>query len=119
MAPVTKQLEIDVAGRVDHYNTYGTSATPKAGFKFAPAREFTLRGTYSKGFRAPNPAETGDAGSTSGFVGNLQDPLYCPNGKPADNLPAGLLDPCNIALQELQLSSPHLKPEKSSPSRWA
>jgi iron complex outermembrane receptor protein len=113
VAPVTKQLEIDLAGRVDHYNTYGTSATPKAGFKWSPAREFTLRGTYSKGFRAPNPAETGDAGSTSGFVGNLKDPLYCPNGKPADNLPPGLLDPCNIALQELQLSAPHLKPEKS------
>ena len=114
VAPVTKQLELDVAGRVDHYNLTGTSATPKAGFKFTPAREFTLRGTFSKGFRAPNPAETGDAGSTSGFVGNLHDPQYCPNGVVQPNLPPGMLDPCNIALQELQLSSPHLKPEKST-----
>ena len=114
VAPVTSQLEIDVAGRVDHYDTTGTSATPKAGFKFTPVREFTLRGTFSKGFRAPNPAETGDAGSTSGFVGNLHDPVYCPNGNVQPNLPAGMLDPCNIALQELQLSAPHLKPEKST-----
>ncbi len=118
VAPVTKQLELDVAGRVDHYDTYGTSATPKAGFKFTPVQEFTLRGTFSKGFRAPNPAEIGNAGSTSGFVGNLYDPVYCPggpiNGGPIANLPAGMLDPCNIALQELQLSAPHLKPEKST-----
>ena len=114
VAPVTKQLELDVAGRVDHYNTTGTSATPKAGFKFTPVHEFTLRGTFSKGFRAPNPAETGNAGSTSGFVGNLHDPVYCPNGNVQPDLPAGMLDPCNIALQELQLSSPHLKPEKST-----
>ena len=120
VAPVTKQLEIDVAGRADHYDTTGTSFTPKAGLKFTPVREFTLRGTFSKGFRAPNPAEIGDAGSTSGFVGNLRDPVYCPataanpQGAPLANLPAGMLDPCNIALQELQLSAPHLKPEKST-----
>ena len=114
VAPVTKQLELDVAGRVDHYDLTGTSATPKAGFKFTPVQEFTLRGTFSKGFRAPNPAEVGDAGSTSGFVGNLHDPVYCPGGVPQTNLPAGMLDPCNIALQELQLSAPHLKPEKST-----
>ena len=114
VAPVIKTLELDAAARADHYDSYGWSVTPKAGFKFTPAREFSLRGTFSKGFRAPNPAETGDAGSTSGYVGNLHDPLYCPNGQVADNLPAGLLDPCNIALQELQLSSPHLKPERST-----
>ena len=123
VAPVTKQLELDVAGRVDHYDTTGTSATPKAGFKFTPVQQFTMRGTFSKGFRAPNPTEVGDAGSTSGFVGNLHDPVYCPNGPQSAsnpnggaiaNLPAGMLDPCNIALQELQLSAPHLKPEKST-----
>ncbi len=119
VAPVTKQLEIDVAGRIDHYDTTGTSATPKAGFKFTPVQAFTLRGTFSKGFRAPNPAEVGDAGSTSGFVGNLADPVYCPvgpngNRQALPNLPAGMLNPCDIALQELQLSAPHLKPEKST-----
>ena len=111
VAPVTKQLEIDAAARADHYDTYGNSVTPKLGFKFTPAQEFTLRGTYSEGFRAPNPAEIGNAGSTSGYVGGLYDPVNCPGGPKAagnQNNPS-----CNIALQELQLSAPHLKPERS------
>jgi iron complex outermembrane receptor protein len=115
VAPVTKKLEVEAAARVDHYDTYGTSVTPKAGFKFSPVQEFSLRGTVGRGFRAPNPAEIGDAGSTSGFVGNLYDPVYCPGGNgPIANLPPGMLNPCSIALQELQLSAPHLKPEKST-----
>jgi iron complex outermembrane receptor protein len=112
-APLTKKLEVDAAARADHYNTYGNSVTPKLGLKFTPFKELTLRGTYSRGFRAPNPAETGDAGSTSGFVGGLNDPQYCPGGTAAGNLPPGLLNPCGIALQELQLSAQHLEPEKS------
>jgi iron complex outermembrane receptor protein len=114
VAPVTKQLELDASARFDHYDTFGDATTPKAGFKWKPMQELVLRGTYSRGFRAPNSTEIGDAGSTSGFVGNLHDPLYCPGGREVPNPPPGLLDPCNIALQELQLSSKHLDPEKSS-----
>jgi iron complex outermembrane receptor protein len=114
VAPVTRQLELDASARLDHYDTFGNAATPKAGFKWKPAKELVLRGTYSRGFRAPNSTEIGDAGSTSGFVGNLHDPLYCPGGTEVPNPPPGLLDPCNIALQELQLSSRHLDPEKST-----
>jgi len=114
VAPVTKTFELDASGRADHYDTYGTSFTPKAGFKFTPVREFALRGTFSKGFRAPNPAETGNAGSTSGFTGTYYDPLYCPGGVQAPNLPAGVSNPCSIDPPALQLSTPHLKPEKST-----
>ena len=34
-APLTKALQVDAAARVDHYNTYGSSATPKVGVKYA------------------------------------------------------------------------------------
>ena len=36
-APITKQLEIDAAARIDHYDTYGSSATPKVGVGLWPA----------------------------------------------------------------------------------
>ena len=72
-----------------------------------------------QGFRAPNPAEIGDAGSTSGFVGNLWDPVYAPGGPASTAARSRTCRPacsilCNIVLQEPQLSAPHLKPEKST-----
>ncbi|CAM3775072.1 TonB-dependent receptor plug domain-containing protein [Roseateles saccharophilus] len=97
VAPLTKQLEIDAAARVDRYNTYGSSATPKIGFKFTPSKQLTLRGTYAKGFRAPNAAEMGVSGSTSGKLSPVYDPVQ----------------QVNVSIPELQLSNPKLKPEKS------
>ncbi len=49
VAPVFDSLEIDAAGRVDHYNTSaGTAFTPKVGFKWTVIPQFALRGTYAR-----------------------------------------------------------------------
>jgi len=111
VAPVTKELELDAAARADHYDTYGNSATPKFGFKYVPSKSFTLRGTYAQGFRAPNPAETGHSGSTSGVLNPLYDPVLCAGGNAST-----AIDPnqCGIFITELQLSNPKLKPERSN-----
>jgi iron complex outermembrane receptor protein len=74
-----KQLEIDLSGRYDHYDTYGGSATPKVGIKFTPVDQFALRGTWGRGFRAPSIAESGTAGLAFG-QGNTNDPVLCPGG---------------------------------------
>ncbi|MGA2548509.1 MAG: TonB-dependent receptor [Burkholderiaceae bacterium] len=97
VAPILKNLEVDASARVDHYGEFGNSTTPKVGFKYAPIQEFTVRGTYSQGFRAPNVAESGNAGSTSGVLNAATNPL------------TGQL----IYVPNIQLSNPNLKPEKS------
>lgn len=97
VAPVLKNLEVDASARVDHYGEFGNSVTPKVGVKYEPIQEFTLRGTYSQGFRAPNIAESGNAGSTSGVLNAATNPL------------TGAL----IYVPNIQLSNPNLKPEKS------
>jgi iron complex outermembrane recepter protein len=74
-----KQLEVDVSGRYDHYDTYGGSATPRIGLKFTPIDQFAIRGTWGKGFRAPSIAESGTAGLAFG-QGNTNDPVLCPGG---------------------------------------
>jgi iron complex outermembrane receptor protein len=109
-APVTKTLELDAAGRIDHYNTYGNSSTPKFGFKFTPSPAIALRGTYARGFRAPGPAENGTAGSLFGF-NQVNDPLLCPGGSTtaAGNVAAF----CLFSPSYVQTTSPDLKPEKS------
>src|SRR5207248_490953 len=74
VAPIMKQLELEAAVRYDHYNLSGGQASPKAGFKWTPISEFALRGTASKGFRAPGPAENGQSGQTF-FAGTTNDPI--------------------------------------------
>jgi iron complex outermembrane receptor protein len=79
VAPVLDSLEIDAAGRVDHYNTSaGTAFTPKVGFKWTVIPEFAVRGTFARGFRAPGIAESGFAGSASSVAPAPVDPVRCP-----------------------------------------
>ena len=116
-APVSKSLELAAALRYDHFDTYGNSATPKFGFKFSPTPKFALRGTVSKGFRAPAATETSDAGSLFGFNG-IRDPQLCPtlNADGTPNLTAATNVPafCNYGVPYLQGTNKSIQPEKST-----
>ncbi|MDN4052944.1 TonB-dependent receptor, partial [Massilia sp. YIM B02763] len=105
-----KNLELHVSSRYDHFDTYGKSFTPAASFKWTPSQMFALRGTFARGFRAPNPAETGNAGSFFLFNG-LNDPLLCANGPRAAGTP--VTGACNIQPTYVQTTSQDLSPEKS------
>jgi iron complex outermembrane receptor protein len=107
--PVTG-LELSTSARYDHYDTYGSSFTPSAKFKWAPIKQLAVRGTFSRGFRAPNPAEVGNAGSF--FLFNaINDPILCADGntKTKGNVPTA----CGINPTWVQVTSKDLKPEKS------
>jgi iron complex outermembrane receptor protein len=112
VAPVVKGLEIDLAGRYDRYNQYGSSTTPKVGIKYSPFKLLTVRGTYGKGFRAPNPAEAGSSAASFGGA-QFNDANLCPtpgNPNAAGNFPSQ----CNLGLAGLAVSSRNLQPEKST-----
>jgi len=113
-APVLKSLEIDGAVRYDHYSKAGNSTTPKLAFKWTPSGMIALRGTLSKGFRAPGPAENGNAASAGG-VGNAADPVLCPGGFRTDGkYPRGtVVSSCNESLIGLTTTNPDLQPEHS------
>jgi outer membrane receptor protein involved in Fe transport len=49
-----QELEVDLAARTAHYNTFGNKTTYKAGVRYSPIRDVTLRGTYSTAYRAPS-----------------------------------------------------------------
>jgi iron complex outermembrane receptor protein len=105
-----KSLELHVSGRYDHYDTYGNSFTPAASFKFAPVQEFALRGTFARGFRAPNPAEVGNAGSIFTF-NTISDPILCADGK--KTTPGNVPTACAISPTYVQSTNKNLSPEKS------
>lgn len=67
-APIFNQLDVNVSGRYDHYSEGFSHFSPKIGAKFTPFRQLALRGTYSKGFRAPTFAESGARSQYAGFV---------------------------------------------------
>ena len=109
--PFVKQFEIDAAVRYDHYNLSGGKASPKLGFKFTPVPQFAVRGTASKGFRAPGPAENGLSGQTF-FAGATPDPILCPN--PDVTTAAGnFVGQCSVNIPGQQGTDPNLKPETS------
>lgn len=64
--PFHKMLSGNIAGRYDHYSEGFSHYTPKAGLIFTPVKQFSLRGTFSRGFRVPSFAETG--GSNVGYT---------------------------------------------------
>ncbi len=105
-APLTQSLEADLSGRFDHYTDIGNGFTPKLGLKWKPFDWVALRGTYSKGLRAPNFSENGSS-SSEGFVN------YTP---PADFAAThgnnGYVQQYQLA--ELTMANPNIKPEKAT-----
>ncbi len=104
-APILKQLEVDASGRFDHYSEGFSHFSPKVGVKFTPVKQVILRGTFSKGFRAPSIPET--SGSVLGFT------TYTP---PASVAAAhgnnGYVAPYSLGLNTA--GNPNLKPELST-----
>jgi len=106
-----KTLELDAHIRYDHFDNAGNSTTPSVGFKFTPIREFALRGTYGRGFRAPNAAENGKAGQAYS-AGTGFDPILCPGG--VATAPGAVISQCNFNVVYENTANPNLKPEKST-----
>jgi len=75
-APLLQSLELDLSGRVDHYSDIGTHFTPKVGVKFKPFDWVLLRGTYSKGIRAPSFSENGSSSSIGFITYTITDPNF-------------------------------------------
>ncbi len=106
-----KTLEAHLSARYDKYDSYGHSFTPAANFKWAPMKQLGFRGGIAKGFRAPNPAEVGNAGSFFTFNA-IPDPILCPDGK--TTTAGNVVNQCAISPPYVQLTNKDLAPEKST-----
>jgi iron complex outermembrane receptor protein len=103
LAPLPYNLELSAALRWDHFTDVGNSYTPKAGLKWTPVRQFALRGTFARGFRAPSPAENGVGGLAA--YSTAADPVRCA---------LGVETACSTASIALITSpNPNLSPERS------
>lgn len=51
--PGLHRLDLSIAGRIEHYNDFGTTANPKVGITWQPLDGIEFRGTFGTSFRAP------------------------------------------------------------------
>ncbi|WP_202594151.1 TonB-dependent receptor [Frateuria defendens] len=106
-APLLESLEMDVSGRFDHYSDVGNTFNPKVGLKWKPFDWIALRGTYSRGFRAPSFAENGSS-SAQGFINhNPPDDFVAAHGGSGN----GYVN--QYALSIFTLANKNIKPEKA------
>ena len=131
-APVATVLDVNLAGRYDHYSDGYGRFSPKLGVKFTPIRQLALRGTYSRGFRAPTFAESGPRSQYAGFVTITPPGAFCAQHGGSANATGACSNGGNPYNFQYSVGrgfagNPDLKPEKSrsftagaifQPVRW-
>jgi iron complex outermembrane receptor protein len=110
VAPVLKGLELQVAGRVDHYSDFGTAFSPKAAIRFEPTSGVLLRASVDRGFRAPslNELYSLQVHSTLEFAilpSHPIDPVRCP----VTHLPSDCAPTVDVVIG----GNPALRPQRS------
>ncbi len=114
--PLLKDVEASLALRHDRYSDYGNSTTPKLGLKWNVTPDFLLRGTYSKGFRAPTLVENSTSSKNAFYT--YEDPARC-----NEKFRVG----CQWSSAYISGSNPELKPETAKsftlglawePTKW-
>lgn len=80
--PVFKGFDLNLAGRRDEYDGFGSSTNPKYSFKYRPTDWLAFRGSYSTGFKVPDFAKLFRGTTATLYTGlDLADPAICPNGR--------------------------------------
>ena len=68
-ADVMSNWTVGIAGRYEHYNTFGTATVGKINTRYEFIPGFALRATVGTGFHAPSPGQQHNSTLTTNFVG--------------------------------------------------
>ncbi|WP_191225218.1 TonB-dependent receptor [Edaphosphingomonas haloaromaticamans] len=97
--PGLRRLDISLALRREHYNTFGTTTNPKAGLAWEPVSGLQFRASYGRSFRTPS------------FINQDQSPstrFYQPIALPDPSSPRGQSNVLVVIGND-----PNLGPEKA------
>jgi iron complex outermembrane receptor protein len=111
--PVVKNLEMQLAVRYDRYSDFGSTTNPKAGLIWKALPQLSIRGSYSRGFHAPDFDSLYGGGTVGQFNSDINDPVLCPNGVELQAPAQG----CGIRPGITTTANPALKPERSK--QWS
>ena len=105
--PIVKNvLETQLALRQDHYDGFGTTTNPKIAARFTPTKSLLFRGSFNKGFHAPDFGPLYEGQNTGQFNSDINDPVLCAKN-PGD------VRYCKIRPAVITGGNPNLKPERS------
>nr|WP_315393884.1 TonB-dependent receptor [uncultured Duganella sp.] len=107
LVPVTKELELQLAVRRDHYSVFGDTTNPKVSFRWQPNSSVLFRGSANKGFLAPSFTQLYSGQLTQELPNGIIDPIGCP-ANPGNPLYCAI-----PRLEYLTGGNPRLKPETS------
>ena len=57
--PLMDNLEVNIAGRYDDYDSIGGEFSPSIAARFSPIDQLTIRASWGEGFKAPNLGDIG------------------------------------------------------------
>jgi iron complex outermembrane recepter protein len=107
--PIVKNLEAQLAVRHDRYSDFGSTTNPKVALSWRPVPQVLLRGSYNKGFHAPDFGPLYEGSNSGQFTSDVNDPTA--------TCPAAGVGFCGIRPGTVSGGNPDLKPEKSK--QWS
>jgi len=106
------QLDVQLAGRFEHYSDFGSVAKPKIAAAWDIVPGVRVRGSYSEGFRAPNLEQTN--ATQYARLGSGIDYIRCEADLRAGRIASFAACPHNTSgLSLLVAGNPDLEPEES------
>ncbi|KPF83007.1 TonB-dependent receptor [Brevundimonas sp. AAP58] len=114
--PLVRELNVQIAGRAEHYSDFGDVAKPKIAASWDIFDGLRLRGSYSEGFRAPNLEQVNTA--TYGRLTTNPDYIRCEADLRAGRIATFGACSRSIGASLLVSGNPDLEPEESTNSSY-
>jgi outer membrane receptor protein involved in Fe transport len=106
--PFIKNFDLQLAARYEDFSDIGSKSVPKISFGWQVDDSFYFRGSWSKGFRAPNLVQVNETIVSRQIFG--VDALLCL--QQINN--NGEIDYCDYSFQRVARGSKNLRPEEST-----
>lgn len=110
--PLMRRFDVQLAGRYEHYSDFGSVSRPKVAAAWDVFDGLRFRGSYSKGFRAPNLEQVNAVEYARLATG--QDLIRCEADLRAGRITSFTACGNNVGFSRRVSGNPDLQPEKST-----
>ncbi len=106
--PFAKAFEVQLAARYENTNDFESTLKPKIGMRYEPGGGFSIRASYTEGFRAPNLPQM-NQGDIIRRIDGIADPMR-------SDVTGAPIDTGATYRRTTRLGNPDLEPEDSETS---